>query len=81
MKALILGCGEMGEEALQELFLHGDLREIAVATRNPAKVNAVLSRLGPGKSRVQVERVDLHTKYHTHNYDVIYIVRTTHHWY
>jgi len=59
MKALILGCGEMGEEALKDIFLHGDLREIAVATRNPEKANAVLSRLGPGKPRVRVERVDL----------------------
>jgi len=59
MKALILGCGEMGEEALEELFLHGDLGEIAVATRDPAKANAVLARLGPGKPRIRVEQLDL----------------------
>ena len=59
MKALVLGCGEMGEEALRDLFLHGDVEEIAVATRDPDKARAFVARLGPGKPRIRVERIDL----------------------
>lgn len=59
MKALVLGCGEMGEEAVRDLFLYGDLGEIRVATRAPEKADAVIARLGPGKPRILVERLDL----------------------
>jgi saccharopine dehydrogenase (NAD+, L-lysine-forming) len=37
MKAIVLGCGEMGKIAIWDLFLHGNVDEILVCVREPGK--------------------------------------------
>jgi len=59
VKALVFGCGEMGEEAIQELYQNGGLDEILVATRNPDRVGEVAGRLSGKETRIRAERVDL----------------------
>ncbi len=44
MKVLVLGCGEMGESAIEDLYQYGDFEEIIVGTRTPEKVSRVLDR-------------------------------------
>ena len=45
MKALVLGCGEMGEVAIRDLRRHGGLDAIRVATRSPERARGLLGDL------------------------------------
>lgn len=42
MKVLVLGCGEMGESAIDDLYHYGEFNEIVVGTRNLSKASRVL---------------------------------------
>src|SRR4029453_13458568 len=46
MKVLVLGCGEMGETAVQDLYEFGPFDEIVVGTRSVARAREVLGQLG-----------------------------------
>lgn len=59
MKALVLGCGEMGEEAVVEFYQHGNLGEIIIGTRSPEKAQALVSRLTSRRTRITVESINL----------------------
>jgi len=59
MKALVLGCGEMGESALRDLYNYGKLKEITVATRTLNKAEKVISHLKDRKTCVSGRRVDV----------------------
>ena len=39
MKVLVLGCGEMGASAIEDLYKHGKFKDLIVATRNTEKAN------------------------------------------
>ncbi|MFQ6037520.1 MAG: saccharopine dehydrogenase family protein [Candidatus Aminicenantales bacterium] len=45
MRVLVLGCGEMGEEAIKDLYAFGRFKEIWVATRHASKAQSLLSSL------------------------------------
>lgn len=57
MKATVIGCGEMGEVAVRDLYQYGDFEEIVIATRNPEAARAALGDLSGGAARLAVERV------------------------
>jgi saccharopine dehydrogenase (NAD+, L-lysine-forming) len=58
-RALVLGSGEMGEEAIQDLYRSGKFGEIVVATRSPAKAKAVLARQRGGAAKTSALALDL----------------------
>ncbi|HEX9007019.1 MAG TPA: saccharopine dehydrogenase NADP-binding domain-containing protein [Bacteroidota bacterium] len=58
MKALLLGCGEMGEETLKDLYHYGKLDEIVVGTRSSEHALRAARALQGGHSRVSPVRVD-----------------------
>jgi len=58
MRILVLGCGEMGQEAIRDLHQYGELDEIVVGARNPDRALSVLSDLR-GPRQVRVERIDI----------------------
>jgi lysine 6-dehydrogenase len=58
MKALLLGCGEMGEEALRDLYQYGSFNDIIVGTRTSKKAERVVKTLGGKRTRVSAVRVD-----------------------
>jgi glutamyl-tRNA reductase len=47
MKALLLGCGEMGEEAFKDLYEFGKFDELIVGTRTVAKACLVAKSMLP----------------------------------
>ena len=59
MKVLVLGCGEMGETAIQDLYEFGPFHEIVVGTRSVAHAREVLGRLSGRPVRVSAEEVDV----------------------
>jgi len=62
MKVLVLGCGEMGEAAVQDLYFHGNYNEIIVATRSVKKVKKVLLKLKGRKIKVSPKEIDVRNK-------------------
>lgn len=59
MKVLVLGCGEMGETAIQDLYEFGPFDEIVVGTRSVAHARGVLGRLNGRPVRVSAEEIDV----------------------
>ena len=58
MKALVLGCGEMGAVAIEDLYRHGNFDKILVGTRSLAKAKKVLAGLRGKKAKVAARRVE-----------------------
>jgi saccharopine dehydrogenase (NAD+, L-lysine-forming) len=58
MRALVLGCGEMGQEVVRDLERHGPFDEIVVATRDPDRARSELQDLGAGKARIAFEKAE-----------------------
>jgi saccharopine dehydrogenase (NAD+, L-lysine-forming) len=59
MKVLVLGCGEMGESAVKDLYKYGKFKQIMVATRSIQKADKVVSGLRGKKTEVFVEKMDV----------------------
>ena len=59
MKVLVLGCGEMGEEAVRDLCQYGEFDEILVCTRTVDKARAILSELEGGRVKISARHIDL----------------------
>jgi len=59
MRALVLGCGEMAQPAINDLVNHGVFNRITVATRRPARAEAFLSGLSARGVRIEVVPVDV----------------------
>src|SRR5262245_36359574 len=59
MKVLVLGCGEMGETAVRDLYEFGPFAEIVVATGSGERARAVIARLSGRRVRVSAEEVDV----------------------
>jgi len=58
-KALVLGCGQMGEEAIPDLYNFGKFGELAVGTRSLGKAQALLSKLQGKPTKVEAFALDL----------------------
>jgi len=58
-KLLVLGCGEMGEVAVKDLYRHGDFDEIVVGTRSLKKAKKVLSQLKGRNIAISAKKVDV----------------------
>jgi saccharopine dehydrogenase-like NADP-dependent oxidoreductase len=57
MKVLVLGCGEMGTSAVEDLYAYGKFKEVIVATRSVDKVKTLLPKLK--RRRVKVTPFEL----------------------
>ena len=60
MKVLVLGCGEMGTSAVEDLYAYGKFKEIVVATRRVEKVKTLLPKLK--RRRVKVTPLELNVE-------------------
>jgi saccharopine dehydrogenase-like NADP-dependent oxidoreductase len=60
MKALVLGCGEMGLIAIEDLVTHGVFGDVAVAARSRARVEDALARLPRTTTRLSAHGIDVH---------------------
>ena len=60
MKVLVLGCGEMGESAINDLYHYGEFKEIIIGTRNLKKAQKVLSKLHGKNINVSIEEIIVH---------------------
>ncbi len=58
MRALVLGCGEMGRVAIADLIKHGVFREVVVATRTPSRAEKLLTEFHTWTVRTSVVGVD-----------------------
>lgn len=58
-KVLVLGCGEMGEEAIPDLYRCGKFGELAVGTRSLDKAQRLLSSLKGKRTKVRAFALDL----------------------
>lgn len=58
IRALVLGCGEIGKEAVADLFRYGDFDEIVVGTRHPEEVHEFLQSLPGSGAQLTALRVD-----------------------
>jgi saccharopine dehydrogenase-like NADP-dependent oxidoreductase len=58
-KVLVLGCGEMGEEAIPDLYRSGKFGELAVGTRSLDKARQLLSKLQGQPTKVSAFALDL----------------------
>jgi saccharopine dehydrogenase-like NADP-dependent oxidoreductase len=56
----VLGCGVVGEAAVQDLYEYGPFEDLVVATRNVVRAREVLGRLAGRPIRVSAEEVDVH---------------------
>ena len=50
MKILVLGCGQMGEAAVEDLHKYGNFKEIIIGTRSVEKAKRVMQKLSGNKS-------------------------------
>ena len=62
MKVLVLGCGEMGESAIDDLYHYGEFNEIVVVTRNLSKASRVLDgckgkNIKTGVAKINIENI------------------------
>jgi saccharopine dehydrogenase (NAD+, L-lysine-forming) len=59
MKALVLGCGEMAEPAIEDLVEHGVFNHITIASRHPAHAERFLATLPPNHIRMRPVQLDV----------------------
>lgn len=59
MKALVLGCGEMGRVAIKDLVTHGVFTEVVVACRTMERASSFLAELPWYKTRTSAVKVDV----------------------
>ena len=58
MKAVLLGCGEMGEEALKDLCEYGNFEELRIGTRTVSKAYRIINEFKLNKIRLSVHEID-----------------------
>ena len=59
MKALLLGCGEMGQEALKDLYEFGGFDEILVGTRSGVRAGKIVAQLQGQPTQCKVIPIDV----------------------
>jgi len=58
VKSVLLGCGEMGEEALKDLYEYGGFNELKVGTRTISKAEKIVNSLKPNSTKVTIHEID-----------------------
>lgn len=58
-RVLILGCGEMGEVAGEDLYRHGNFKEIIIGTRSIEKAKRLSRKLSGRKVKLSVKEIDV----------------------
>ena len=58
MKAILLGCGEIGEEALKDLYEFGQFDELIVGTRTISKARLVVDSLKPNRTKRSFRKIE-----------------------
>jgi saccharopine dehydrogenase-like NADP-dependent oxidoreductase len=58
MKVLVLGCGEMGESAIDDLYHYSEFNEIVVGTRNLSKASRILEGCKGNKIKTSAIKVN-----------------------
>lgn len=59
MKALVLGCGEMGRVAIKDLVAHGVFSEVVIASRTVERASSFLAELPWSRTRTAAVKVDV----------------------
>jgi len=59
MKALVLGCGEMAQEAIRDLVAQGMFTHVATGCRHTGPAEAFLAELPTCSTRVSARRIDV----------------------
>jgi len=59
MKALLLGCGEIGKEALRDLYHYGIFEEIIVGTRTMANSSRFIASLNGRPGKIKEVQIDI----------------------
>jgi saccharopine dehydrogenase-like NADP-dependent oxidoreductase len=59
MKILVLGCGEMGEAAVDDLYKYGNFKEIIIGTRSIEKAKKVMQKLSGKKLKLSPREIDI----------------------
>jgi saccharopine dehydrogenase-like NADP-dependent oxidoreductase len=59
MKALVLGCGEMAQPAIEDLAKHGVFNRLTVASRHPQRAEAFLATLPPRCPKIELVAIDV----------------------
>lgn len=59
MKVLVLGCGEMGTSAVEDLYYHGKFKGLAIASRSPEKIKRILPGLKGRGVKVSSHQIDV----------------------
>ncbi|NOR13581.1 MAG: hypothetical protein GQ545_10045 [Candidatus Aminicenantes bacterium] len=74
MKVLVLGCGEMGASAIEDLYKHGKFKDLTIATRSIKKVKKLLPKLKGRQINVSIHQIDIEDRKKLvslmHSYDV-----------
>jgi saccharopine dehydrogenase-like NADP-dependent oxidoreductase len=59
MRALVLGCGEMAQPAIEDLIRHGVFNRLTVACRHPDRAEQFLGSVPPHYVGIRTARVDV----------------------
>jgi saccharopine dehydrogenase-like NADP-dependent oxidoreductase len=62
MKVLVLGCGEMGETTIEDLYYYSKFDEIIVGTRSLDKIKMLMSKLSGRKAKISPRKIDVNNK-------------------
>ena len=57
MKALVLGCGEMGKSAINDLYFYGEFSDIIIGTRNLREAQKTIANLQGENINVSAEKI------------------------
>lgn len=75
MRALVLGSGEMGQVAIDDLVKHGVFAQVTVGTRHPERTEEFLGTLPKRGTRTAVARIDVQDRERLaalmHGFDVV----------
>jgi saccharopine dehydrogenase-like NADP-dependent oxidoreductase len=59
MRVLVLGCGEMGSSAIDDLYHYGRLKEIVIGTRGINKAKSLISELKGNDTKISVREIEV----------------------
>ncbi len=59
MKVLVLGCGEMGASAVEDLYKYGKFKDLIVATRSIEKAKKLLPKLKGRQINISIHQIDI----------------------
>jgi len=59
MKVLVLGCGEMGGSAVEDLYRHGTFKDLIIATRSTEKAKKLVRNLKGRRINTSIHQIDI----------------------